>query len=64
MPPDVLLFRWRPNLPAKHCALLVTPRRIVHAYDAAGKVAEGNLQAQWDQRIVAVFAFPGIGEES
>tara|TARA_R110002020_G_scaffold10801_26_gene41120 strand:+ start:1660 stop:2103 length:444 start_codon:yes stop_codon:yes gene_type:complete len=63
-PADVLLFRWRPNLPAKHCALLVTPRRIVHAYDAAGKVAEGNLQAQWDQRIVAVFAFPGIGEES
>ena len=62
-PADVLLFRWRPSLPAKHCAMLVTPRRIVHAYDAAGKVAEGNLQAQWDQRIVAAFAFPDIGED-
>lgn len=59
-PGDVLLFRWRPNLPMKHCAVLVTPRRIVHAYQAAGKVAEGNLQAQWDKRIAAAFSFPGL----
>src|SRR5262249_34485729 len=29
---DVLLFRWRPALPMKHCAILVAPSRIVHAY--------------------------------
>jgi hypothetical protein len=42
MPGDLLVFRWRPHLPAKHVAILVTPKRIVHAYDSASKVAEGK----------------------
>lgn len=59
-PGDMLLFRWRPNLPAKHAGVLVAenPWRMVHAWDGAGKVAEGNLAAQWRGRIVAAFAFP------
>lgn len=56
---DVLLFRWRPNLPAKHCAILADRgERLIHAYDAAGKVVEGNLANEWRRRIAAAFSFP------
>jgi NlpC/P60 family putative phage cell wall peptidase len=66
---DLLLFRWRPHLPAKHCAILTekdlerTPFgwRIIHAYDAAGKVAEVGLAPQWRKRVVAAYRFPGLG---
>lgn len=57
---DLLVFRWRPNLPAKHVAILVSENRIVHAYDAAGKVAEGTLAPQWRRRVVAAFSFPPL----
>lgn len=60
LPGDVLLFRWRPHLPAKHCAVLSEPGRIVHAYDAAGRVCEVNLAREWAERHVATFSFPGI----
>lgn len=56
-PGDVLLFRWRPNLPMKHCALLVAPSRIIHAYDAAGAVAETDLAEAWQRQLAAAFAF-------
>lgn len=63
---DMLLFRWRDGVPAKHVAILtqVSGRlgagaaRIVHAYDAAGFVSEGNLAREWRQRIVGAFVFP------
>ncbi len=58
-PGDVLLFRWRPNLPMKHCAILVAPGRVVHAYDAAGKVYETDLALAWEKTLAAAFAFPG-----
>jgi hypothetical protein len=68
-PGDLLLFRWRRGLPAKHCAILTeankarTPFgwRIVHAYDSAGKVAEVALAPQWRKRVAAVFRFPDPG---
>jgi NlpC/P60 family putative phage cell wall peptidase len=56
-PGDVLVFRWRPHLPAKHCGILVTPDRMVHAYEAAGLVAESAI-AHWLPRLAGVFAFP------
>jgi len=59
-PGDVLVFRWRPHLPAKHCGILVTPTRIVHAYQAAGKVAESDV-SHWRKRIAGVFAVPRPG---
>lgn len=62
LPGDVLVFRWRPHLPAKHCGILVTPDRIVHAYQAAGKVTESDV-SHWTKRIVGVFAFPRPGGE-
>src|SRR5690606_35448857 len=34
-PGDVLLFRWRAGLPAKHAAILTTAARMIHAHDGA-----------------------------
>lgn len=59
-PGDVLVFRWRPHLPAKHCGILAAPDRLVHAYQAAGKVTESNV-SHWRKRIAGVFAFPRPG---
>ena len=59
-PGDVLLFRWRVRLPMKHCAILVEPGRIVHAYDAAGAVVETALAFHWHKMVAAAFAFPGV----
>lgn len=60
LPGDVLVFRWRSHLPAKHCGILVTPTRMVHAYQAAGKVAESDV-SHWRKRIAGAFAFPQPG---
>jgi len=56
-PGDVLLFR--PDLagPAKHCAILSAPDRIIHAYWGRA-VAETALSPWWQRRQVAAFAFP------
>ncbi|MDE2017339.1 MAG: C40 family peptidase [Hyphomicrobiales bacterium] len=53
---DVLLFRWRDRLPAKHAAIAVAPGRIVHAHDGAA-VAEVAL-ASWSKRLAFAFSFP------
>ncbi|MEW5421384.1 NlpC/P60 family protein [Amorphus sp. 3PC139-8] len=58
-PGDVLLFRWRPTLPAKHVAILIAPARFLHAYDAAGQVVESSLSPWWRRRLAYAFAFPG-----
>lgn len=57
-PGDVLLFRFRPHLPAKHIAILCAPDRMIHAYDGAC-VCEGHLAPWWRRHLAAVFAFPG-----
>lgn len=59
-PGDLLVFRWRPHLPAKHTGILVAPRHFVHAYQGAGAVARSALVPQWLSRIAGVFAFPDI----
>lgn len=56
-PGDLVLFRWRDGLPAKHAAILVEPDRMVHAHDGA-TVAEIALTAWWRRRLAFVFAFP------
>jgi NlpC/P60 family putative phage cell wall peptidase len=63
MPGDVALFRWRPQLPAKHVGLLMPGNRLLHAYQSAGSVVEGDLTPAWRGRIAAVFAFPRPGED-
>ncbi len=56
---DLILFRWRPHLPAKHAAILISPDRFVHAYEGSAVVVS-TLVPQWRKRIAAVFAFPEV----
>lgn len=59
LPGDVLLFRWRMHLPAKHCAILVSEERMVHAHDGAA-VAEIYFASWWRRRLAYAFRFPGL----
>lgn len=58
-PGDVLLFRWRAHLPAKHCAILTAPERMIHAHDGAA-VAEVYFASWWRRRLAYAFRFPEI----
>ena len=57
---DLVLFRWRPNVPAKHCGIIVSQAptlRFVHAQQGAA-VTEAALTPWWRRRIAYVFRFP------
>jgi NlpC/P60 family putative phage cell wall peptidase len=54
---DVVLFRWRAHLPAKHAGILVAPGRMVHAQERAA-VAEVPLGGWWRRRMAFAFRFP------
>lgn len=56
---DVLLFRWREQLAAKHLAIVSAPDLMVHAHDGAC-VAEVALAPWWRRRIAYAFRFPGL----
>lgn len=56
-PGDVLLFRFRAGLPARHAAILSAPERMIHAYSGRA-VVESALAPWWRRRCVAAFAFP------
>jgi len=58
-PGDVLLFRWRDHLPARHAAILVSADRMVHAHDGAA-VAEVFFAPWWRRHLAGAFAFPGV----
>ena len=58
-PGDVVLFRWRANLPAKHAAIITAPGLMVHAHDGAA-VAEVVLAPWWRRRLAYAFRFPGV----
>ncbi len=56
---DLLLFRWREGLPARHLGILTLPCRMVHAHDGAA-VAEVAFAPWWQRHLVASFRFPGV----
>ena len=56
---DVLLFRWRAELPAKHAAIVTAPDKMVHAHDGAA-VAEVAIAPWWRRRLAYAFRFPGV----
>ncbi len=58
-PGDVLVFRYRHGLPAKHTGILVTATTMVHASEGA-PVCEVVLAPWWRRRIAGAFRFPGI----
>ncbi|MGQ7792912.1 DUF6950 family protein [Faunimonas sp. B44] len=56
---DLVLFRWRAGLPAKHAAILAGPARMIHAQEGAA-VAEVPLSDWWRRRIAYAFRFPDL----
>jgi NlpC/P60 family putative phage cell wall peptidase len=56
---DVLLFRWRTNVPAKHAAIVTGRDLMVHAHDGAA-VAEVSIAPWWRRRLAYAFRFPGM----
>lgn len=59
VPGDVLLFRWKPHLPAKHAAIAASPDRMIHAHDGLS-VCEVSLSPWWRKRLAFVFRFPDV----
>lgn len=56
-PGDVLLFRFAPGHPAKHCAILSAEDRMIHAWQGHA-VCETAMGRWWRRRRCAAFAFP------
>lgn len=55
-PGDVLLFRWRASLPARHAGIAATASSMVHAHSGAS-VCEIALSPWWLRRLAFVFRF-------
>jgi len=58
---DVLAFRFRDHLPAKHLGIATSWTHMVHAHGGAC-VAEVAIGPHWRKRLVAAFAFPGVSD--
>jgi len=56
-PGDVLLFRFAPGRPAKHCAILSAQGRMIHAWQGRA-VCETAMGRWWRRRLCAAFEFP------
>ena len=58
-PGDVLVFRLRTGLVAKHTGLMATPSTFIHAMEGA-PACEVPLTSWWRRRIAGAFSFPGV----
>ncbi len=56
---DLLLFRWRPHLPAKHAAIATSKSTMLHAQQGAD-VCEVMISNWWRRHMAAAFRFPGV----
>ena len=56
---QVLLFRMRDALEPKHCGILVSQTRFIHAQEKLG-VVEANLTEGWARRVSGRFRFPPV----
>lgn len=56
-PGDVLLFRMIRTGPVKHCGILISEDRFVHAYSGRA-VTAGWLSRFWKERLEGAFFFP------
>jgi NlpC/P60 family putative phage cell wall peptidase len=59
LPGDVLLFRWRAGVAAKHIGILADECRFIHAYEQAGVIVS-PLVPSWARRIAFVHRFPEL----
>ena len=60
-PGDVLIFRLRAGLAAKHAAILASPGTMIHAIEGA-PVAEVPYGRWWRRHLAGVFSFPGLDD--
>lgn len=56
---DILVFRFRDHLPAKHLGVATSRTHMIHAH-AGACVTEVPIGPHWRKRLVAAFAFPGV----
>ena len=56
-PGALMLFRMRAGAIAKHCGILVSETRFIHAYERRG-VIEEPLTPAWSRRIAFAFLYP------
>lgn len=56
-PGDVLIFRLRPGVVAKHAAIVATAETMIHAMEGTA-VSEVALSSWWRRRIAGAFRFP------
>ena len=54
---QVVLFRLGGMSEARHCGIMVSPERFIHAQEHLG-VVEANLTAGWARRVSGRFGFP------
>lgn len=59
LPGDVLVFRMRERKPARHCGVLITPTRFIHAVSGR-TVSEITLSPWWARRLTGSFTFPHL----
>lgn len=57
---DVLLFRWRDNIPAKHVGIASSRFSMIHAHEGAS-VCEVEIGRLWRRKLAHAFRFP-IGD--
>ncbi len=57
MPGDLIVFRWRAGLAAKHLGIMAHDNRFIHAYQGHSVMASA-LVPQWRNRIAGIFSFP------
>ena len=58
-PGDVLIFRLRQNVVAKHAGLLVSEGRMIHAQEGV-PVSEVHLGSWWRRHVAGAFVLPGV----
>jgi NlpC/P60 family putative phage cell wall peptidase len=58
---DLLLFRWRPHLPARHAGIASSQSTMIHAQEHAA-VSEIHLSDWWLRHLAFSFRFPGIDD--
>ncbi len=58
---DVIIFRLRPGMVAKHAAIVSQPKKMIHAIEGA-PVCEVHLSNWWQRHIASVFSFPDLDE--
>lgn len=56
-PGDLVIFRWRADVAAKHLGIMARENRFIHAYEGHCVMAS-SFVPQWRKRIAGVFIFP------